>query len=78
MRTLSLLIGTGCFAVFVLFVSIFSKRAVKSFAENYEKQKQFITNAGHELKTPLAIISANAEVIETMNGENEWTQSIRY
>ena len=41
-----------------------------------ENQKRFITNAGHELKTPLAIISANAEVLEMVNGKNEWTDSI--
>lgn len=78
MRTISLLIGAGCFVVFVLLVSIFSGLAVKPVAENYEKQKQFITNAGHELKTPLTIISANAEVIEAIDGESEWTQSIRH
>ena len=78
MQTFSLLIGVICFAVFVILVSVFSKRAVQPVAENYEKQKQFITNAGHELKTPLTIISANAEVIEAMDGESEWTQSIRH
>ena len=41
----------------------------------YEKQRRFITNAGHELKTPLAIISANTELQELMTGENEWTKS---
>lgn len=45
--------------------------------ESVEKQKRFITDAGHELKTPLAIISADTEVLE-MNGQNnEWTASIR-
>lgn len=76
-QTLSLLIGVLCFVMFVLLVSVFSGFAVKPVAENYEKQKKFITNAGHELKTPLTIISANSEVIEAMNGESEWTQSIR-
>ncbi len=78
MGTFSVMLGAVCFAVFVLLVSVFSKRAVKPVAENYEKQKQFITNAGHELKTPLTIISANAEVIEAMDGKSEWTQSIRH
>ncbi len=74
----TLLIGLVCFAAFALLLSLFSKRVVKPAVENYEKQKQFITNAGHELKTPLTIISANAEVIEALNGESEWTQSIRH
>jgi signal transduction histidine kinase len=41
-----------------------------------ENQKRFITNAGHELKTPIAIISANAETIEMINGKSQWTGSI--
>ena len=62
--------------VFVL-VHFFSGRAIEPVIESMEKQKQFITNAGHELKTPLAIISANTEVLEMTEGENEWTKSIR-
>jgi len=76
LRVFSVLIGIACFVIFFVVVSFFSKIAVRPVMENYEKQKQFITNAGHELKTPLAIISANAEVIEAMDGESEWTQSI--
>jgi len=63
-------------AVFVL-VLFFSKKAIAPIAESYEKQKQFITDASHELKTPLAIIGTNAEVLEIDYGENEWTNSIR-
>lgn len=62
--------------VFVL-VTVFSKRAIQPIAESYEKQKHFITDAGHELKTPLTVISANTEVLEMTQGENEWTHSIR-
>jgi signal transduction histidine kinase len=60
-----------------LLVSIFSKRAMKPIVESMEKQKQFITDAGHEIKTPLAIISANADVLELTGGNNEWITSIR-
>ena len=72
--------GIGAIIYLTVFalVTFFSKRAIAPIAANYEKQKSFITNAGHELKTPLAIISANAEVLEMMNGENEWTQSITH
>ena len=41
-----------------------------------ENQKRFITNAGHELKTPIAIISANAEAMELLNGKSQWTDNI--
>jgi two-component system sensor histidine kinase CiaH len=58
-------------------VSIFSKIAIKPIVDSIEKQKLFITDAGHEIKTPLAIISANADVLELMNGKNEWITSIR-
>jgi signal transduction histidine kinase len=68
-------IGTLLF-VFIL-VSIFSKRAINPIIKSMEKQRQFITDAGHEIKTPLAIISANADVLELTNGESEWINSIR-
>lgn len=60
-----------------LIVVYFSRRIVRPFAESYEKQKQFITNAGHEIKTPLAIIQADADVLEMELGENEWLADIR-
>ncbi len=55
----------------------FCKLALRPVAEAMEKQKQFITDAGHELKTPLAIISANADVMELCQGENEWLTGIK-
>ena len=66
----------GLIVVFVL-VCFFSKTVTKPMAESYEKQKRFITDASHEIKTPLTIIDANTEVLEMMEGENEWTVSIR-
>ena len=65
------------FIFFVLVVSGFSNFAIRPYIKNYENQKRFITNAGHELKTRLAIISANTELQELMTGENEWTESTK-
>lgn len=73
----SILVGlTGIFLVFIL-VLILSKKIVKPVAESYEKQKRFITDAGHELKTPITVIDANIEILELEKGENQWTKSIR-
>lgn len=74
---MSILISiSGLLLVFVL-VLFFSRLAVGPVAESYEKQKRFITDASHEIKTPLTIIDANAEVLEMENGENEWTEGIK-
>lgn len=74
---ISCMIGILSLTVMFILVSLLSKRAIKPVMESFEKQKQFVTDAGHELKTPLAIISANTEVLELNHGENEWTKSIR-
>jgi len=75
--TTSLLVSLfGILAVLALVVAL-SRRAIRPVAESYEKQKQFITNAGHEIKTPLAIIDSCTEVIEMEQGESKWTEGIR-
>ena len=66
----------GLLSVLLLMI-VLSGRIVKPFLENYAKQKQFITDAGHELKTPLTIIDADAEVLEMDWGENEWLSDIQ-
>lgn len=73
--TLSLWMSGISFIFFLTIVTILSGKVIDPFIRNYEKQRRFITNAGHELKTPLAIISANNELVELMNGESEWTKS---
>lgn len=54
-----------------------SKTIVKPVEETFEKQKQFISDASHELKTPLAVIEANADVLENEIGTNKWINYIQ-
>lgn len=72
----SCILGIFCIVVYILVFAILSKWVIQPFAANIENQKRFITNAGHELKTPIAIISANAEALEMINGKNQWIDSI--
>ena len=68
--------AVGILIVFAV-VLLFSDTALRPIIESYEKQKRFITDAGHEMKTPLTIISANAEIIEMENGESQWSTGIK-
>jgi len=74
---LSLAVSAACLVIMFIIVSLVAGRVVKQTAEAIESQKQFITDASHEIKTPLAIISANTDVLELENGKNEWLDSIR-
>lgn len=65
----------GLLAVLALLL-LLSGRIVKPVAESYEKQKRFITDAGHEIKTPLTVIGADLELAELECGENEWLKDI--
>lgn len=63
-------------SVFILLVLI-SKKVIAPIQQSYQKQKQFITDASHELKTPLAIIRSNTDVLELENGDSKWTKNIQ-
>lgn len=78
-RVLILSAGLGvlCLLGMYLFVCRLSHRAIEPIAESMEKQRQFITDAGHELKTPLAIILSNTEAMELYQGESKWSRNIR-
>ncbi|WP_022772128.1 sensor histidine kinase [Butyrivibrio sp. AE2015] len=73
----SVLVGLCALIAMFILVFIFSSQAVAPVVESLEKQKRFITDAGHELKTPLAVISANVDVLELESGKSEWTTSIK-
>lgn len=75
LSTLTVLIISS-FAVLTMII-IISKKAVRPAAESYEKQKQFITDANHELKTPLTLILTNVDIAESEMGQNEWLDDIR-
>ena len=74
---ISVLACAGGILVAWLLVFLFSKRAIQPLIRNAVQQKQFITDAGHELKTPLTVISANMDALELNTEKNEWIDSTR-
>lgn len=70
----------GCAALVLLFfISLYlSRQIIRPLEENDRQQKQFISDASHELKTPVAVISANAEILSREIGGNEWLSNIQY
>jgi len=73
----SVIIGIVGIMLFIIISVILSFWLVRPVKENFEKQKRFISDASHELKTPLAVISANTDVLEGEIGENKWLSYIR-
>ena len=71
------MVSLFCMALAFLIILLLSRRALDPYMRNIERQKQFITDAGHELKTPLTAIAASADVLAMEDGENEWVQSIQ-
>ena len=76
LRPMMIVNALGLVGMFLILLPL-SKRMVRSYAVNIEKQKQFITNAGHEIKTPVAIIQSNIDAMELIQGENKWSRNIR-
>ncbi len=79
-RTIVLIAGLVLLAsmsVIIVLIVLLSKRAVRPIAQSYEKQKQFVTDANHELKTPLTLILTNLDIMESELGHSEWIDDIR-
>lgn len=74
---LTVVVSGGSLVLVFVLVFLFSGKATKPIIHNIERQKQFITDASHELKTPLTSISTSIDVISLEYGENEWTDNIR-
>lgn len=74
----SLWVAAVGLAAVLFLILLFSRRLVRPLILGYEKQKRFITDAGHEIKTPIAIIQADSEVLALESGENEWIQDIQH
>ena len=64
-----------CLAVVYVLVRLVSKRAIRPFVENVERQQQFIANASHEIKTPLAVLSANTDLLAMMGTDAKFVDS---
>ena len=74
----TLLFGVIALAA-IAFISLrIAERIVSPMEETYKKQKQFTADAGHELKTPIAAVAANIELLRRETGENQWLENIAY
>ena len=77
MLRITVIIFLVCALIVFLLLLFFSGRAIRPFAENLERQRQFVTDASHELKTPLSILSADLDLLSDSCGESRWLGSAR-
>ena len=71
----TLIVSILCVSIMFVLLFFLSKKVIRPFVENLERQRQFVTDASHELKTPLAVLSANVGLLEEMYGGNKWFSS---
>ena len=74
----TLIFGCVALALFFFLSAFLAKKIVDPLEESYQKQKQFISDAGHELKTPVSVVSANADLLSREIGDNQWLSNIQY
>lgn len=75
--TISASVMAACIVVTLIVIVPLSKRIMRPYIRNLERQRRFVTDASHELKTPVAIITANVELMEELDGETQWTRSTK-
>lgn len=74
----TLLFGGLAICVFFFFSVFLARKIVRPLEESYQKQRRFISDAGHELKTPISVISANTELLLREIKDNPWLSNIQY
>ena len=74
---ISLLVSAAVWLILFILIIIVSGYVIKPVADSMERQKQFISNASHELKTPITVISATIDIIAGKNGKDRWTECIK-
>ena len=75
LRSTSVLVGLASFFVVLALVALLSEKAIRPFAQNIENQRRFISNASHELKTPLGVIMSDLDLQRMETGRTEWLES---
>lgn len=74
----TLIFGVFALVVFFFLAKFLARKIVAPLEDSYKKQKHFVSDAGHELKTPVSVVSANAELLEREIGDNQWLKNIQY
>lgn len=77
MLRITAIIFLACALIVFALLLILSRRAIRPFVDNLERQRQFITDASHELKTPLAILSADLGLLEDAYWGDKWLESAK-
>jgi len=78
LKYISYIIGIISIVILSIIILLLSKLVTKPIEISFEKQKRFVSDSGHELRTPLSILSANADMMEMELGNNEWLTQIKH